>query len=100
MGNEHRPCASTMKYMAPSCTNRYGCHTAEKMHGRGETVSVGPVDKGGSREGKGKRIAQALGELGARLQGTPRRSIDEMSCKSGNLILAFGLAPRSCNMDH
>ena len=56
--------------MAPSCTNRYGCHTAEKMHGRGETVSVGPVDKGGSREGKGKRIAQALGELGARLQGS------------------------------
>ena len=28
------------------------------------------MDKGGSREGKGKRIAQALGELGARLQGS------------------------------
>lgn len=34
-----------------------------------ETVSVGPVDKGGSREGQVKADNSSLGELGARLQG-------------------------------
>lgn len=40
-----------------------------KQRRLGGDRSVGPADKGGSKEGKGKRIAQALGELGARLQG-------------------------------
>jgi hypothetical protein len=45
-----------------------------KQRRLGEGRSVGPADKVGSMEGKRKRIAHALGELGARLQGGPQRS--------------------------
>jgi hypothetical protein len=51
------------------CLGEQTCRVKGSNGAWGGDRSVGPADKGGSKEGKGKRIAQALGELGARLQG-------------------------------
>ena len=52
------------------CLGEQTCRVKGSNGAWGGDRSVGPADKGGSKEGKGKRIAQALGELGARLQGS------------------------------